>query len=397
MNYFTTSLMKNLFTNENNLPAFEQTITELFRSELEKALNEILAYELTSFLDYEPYARSDSQNSRNGSYQRKFDTKYGRLTLKIPRDRLGEFFTSLLPKYRRRDCFTDQTIFDLFEQGLTNSEIASIIEHLCGNRYSKQTISNITDKALECVDAFKKRTLNQDYAVVFLDGTSMALRRDTVSKEMIHIALGITPEGTKEILGYVIAPTESAENWSELLKDLQQRGVKRVSLFCTDGLCGMEKAIESTFPHAKIQRCLVHVQRNLNAKVRVKDRKEVASDFKEVYRAKSKKEAQDKLSDFINKWGHKYPSVKKTLIENNHLFTYYDYPECVRATIYTTNLIEGNNKQLKRDYKKKEQFPTEKSGEKYLVTRFNIFNEKNMNRVHRGFGQTVITDWFKEE
>ena len=143
MNYFTTSLMKNLFSNDNNLPAFEQAVTELFRSELEKSLNEILAYELTAFLDYEPYARTNNENSRNGSYQRKFDPKYGTITLNIPRDRMGEFFTSLLPKYRRRDLFTETTILDLFEEGMSHSEICSMIQKLCGARYSKQTISNI--------------------------------------------------------------------------------------------------------------------------------------------------------------------------------------------------------------------------------------------------------------
>lgn len=119
MNYFTTSLMKSLFTNDNNLLAFEQAVSELFRSELEKSLNEILAYELTAFLDYE--------NSRNGFYERRLDTKYGPLTLRIPRDRLGEFFTSLIPKYRRRDFSTEATIFDLFEEGMSNSEICTII------------------------------------------------------------------------------------------------------------------------------------------------------------------------------------------------------------------------------------------------------------------------------
>ena len=203
MNYFTTELMKNLFANENNLPAFEQTVTELFRSQLEKSLNEILAYELTAFLDYERYERSDNLNSRNGSYQRKLDTKYGQITLNFPRDRLGEFYTSLISRYRRRDFSTEETILDLYEEGMTNTEIANIIQKLCGTRYSKQTISNITDKALESIESFKNRPLNKEYAVVFLDGTSMALRRDTVAKEMVHIGLGITVEGTKEILGYL--------------------------------------------------------------------------------------------------------------------------------------------------------------------------------------------------
>lgn len=396
MNYFTTELMKNLFANENNLPAFEQTVTELFRSQLEKSLNEILAYELTAFLDYERYERSDNLNSRNGSYQRKLDTKYGQITLNIPRDRLGEFYTSLIPRYRRRDFSTEETILDLYEEGMTNTEIANIIQKLCGTRYSKQTISNITDKALESIESFKNRPLNKEYAVVFLDGTSMALRRDTVAKEMVHIGLGITLEGTKEILGYLNAPTESAEAWSQLLYSFKDRGLERVSLFCMDGLSGMENVIEDIFPQSNIQRCLVHIQRNISNKARVADRKQIATDFKQVYKSRDKKTAQKELDSFIGKWGKKYPSISKSLISNQHLFTFYDYPESVRSTIYTTNLIEGNNKQLKRNFKKKEQFPNEQSQEKYLVCEFNKYNEKHMNHVHRGFGQTVRSDWFKD-
>ncbi len=169
-----------------------------------------MAYELTAFLDYEKYARSDNANCRNGSYSRKIDTKFGSITVKIPRDRLGEFYTSFLPKYKRRDESTEATILSLFEKGLTNSEIAAMIQELCGVKYSRQTISNITDHVIESIDAFKNRTLNDEYAVIYLDGTAMAMRRDTVSKEMVHIALGVRTDGTKEILGYLIAPTESA-------------------------------------------------------------------------------------------------------------------------------------------------------------------------------------------
>ena len=175
MNSFTTSLMKSFFTNDNNLPAFEQAVSELFRSELEKSLNEILACELTAFLDYEPYQRTDNQNSRNGFYERKLDTKYGPLTIRIPRDRLGESFSSLIPKYRRRDFSTELTILNLFEEGMGNSEISTIIQKLCGHHYSKQTSSNITDKTLECIDSFKNRTNNNEYTVIYLDGKSMVL------------------------------------------------------------------------------------------------------------------------------------------------------------------------------------------------------------------------------
>lgn len=394
MNYFTTSLMKNLIANDNNLPLFEEAVAELFRSELEKSINEILEHELTLFLDYERYDRSNNEDYRNGSYIRTFNTKYGVLNIKMPRDRLGLFYSSLLPKYRRHDHSTDQTIIDLFDKGLSNQDISSIVNHLCGASYSKQTVSNITDKCIENIDKFKSRQLSKEYAVVYTDATCMALRRDTVAKEAVHIAVGITVEGTKEILGYSIAPNESAEIWKELLEDFKSRGLESVSLFCTDGLADMEEVIEQTFPAAKIQRCLVHISRNIAAKVRVTDRKEILDDFKEVYNASKLEEALSNLETFTSKWKRKYPRVIDILDKNTHLLTYFDYPKEVRHSIYSTNLIEGFNKQLKKKFKLKEQFPTETSMEKYLVSQFNQYNEKFMNRIHKGFGLVGRDQWF---
>lgn len=394
VNYFTTSLIKNLFTNDNNLPIFEEAVAELFRSELEKSINEILEHELTTFLDYERYDRSDNEDYRNGSYTRKYNTKYGVLNITMPRDRLGQFYSSLLPKYQRHDHSTDKTIIDLFDRGLSNHDISNIVNQLCGARYSKQTISNITDKCIENIDSFKSRQLSSEYAVVYTDATCMSLRRDTVAKEAVHIAIGITVEGTKEILGYSIAPNESSEIWKELLNDFKSRGLERVSLFCTDGLAGMEEVIEQTFPTAKIQRCLVHVSRNIASKVRVTDRKEILDDFKDVYNASTLSDAKKKLEFFTSKRERKYPKVIEILDKNQHLFTYFDYPKEVRHSIYTTNLIEGFNKQIKKKYKLKEQFPTETSMEKYLVSQFNQYNEKFMNRIHRGFGMVNREQWF---
>lgn len=150
------------------------------------------------------------------------------------------------------------------------------------------------------------------------------------------------------------------------------------------------------FPEARIQRCLVHVSRNICAKVRVKDRKEVLDDFKEVYNAKDKQTAIESLETFKQTWSRKYPKVIETLDNNRNLLTFFDYPKEIRHSIYTTNLIEALNKQIKRKFKMKEQFPTEQSMEKYLVAQFNQYNDKFMNRIHRGFGQTTRDQWFKD-
>ena len=396
MNYFTTSLMKNLLTNENNLPAFEDAVSELFRSELEKAVNEILEHELTVFLDYERYQRSENHDYRNGSYLRKFNTKYGVLNINLPRNRLGEFYSILLPKYQWHDHSTNKTIIDLFNAGLSNNDISRIVESLCGATYLKQTVSNITDKCIETVEAFKKRPLSKEYAVVYIDATCMSLRRDTVAREAIHIAIGITVEGSKEIPGYEIAPNESAEVWKSLLNSFKQRGLERISLICTDGLNSMENAINETFPQANIQRCVVHISRNISAKVRVKDRREIIQDFKNVYRSKNKELALEEQNTFKDKRQRRYPQIITMPESNQHLFTFFGYPQEVRSSIYTTNLIEGVYKQIKCKFKLKEQFPTEQSMEKYLVSQFNQYNDKFMNRIHNGFGLTTRDQWFKD-
>lgn len=283
----------------------------------------------------------------------------------MPRDRLGEFFCTLLTRYQRHDHSIDKTIIDLFSTGLSNADISKIVQSLCGAAYSKQTVSNITDKCIETIEAFKNRPLSKEYAVVYTDATCMSLRRDTVAKEAVHIAIGITVDGSKEILGYEIAPNESAEVWKSLLNSFKQRGLERISLICSDGLNGMENAINETYPQTNIQRCLVHVSRNISAKVRVKDRREILQDFKEVYRAKTKELALEELEVFKDKWKKRYPQVITMLEGNPYMFIFFDYPQEVRRSIYTTNLIEGVNKQIKRKFKLKEQFPTEQSMEKY--------------------------------
>lgn len=395
MNNFTTYLLQNLLSNKDSAPALDEILQEAFRLELETAVNEVLKIELDEFLNYQLYQRSDNTDSRNGFSKKDFNTRYGTIHLNIPRDRFGAFHNSLIPKYARNSESIENTIVELYKLGITGSDITKIVNDIYGKQYSKSTVSRISSSISANVEAFKKRPLQEEYAVVYLDGTMMSLKRDTVAKECVYIALGITPEGNKEILAYSIAPTESVTNWKEILKDLQDRGVKRVSLFCTDGLHGMKDAIEETYNGSKIQRCLLHVQRNINSKVRVKDRTEISEDFKKVYTSDSKANAKEALDEFCKKWNKKYPKVTESLNENENLLTFYDYPISVRASLYTTNMIESYNKQLKRKFKLKEQFPNEDSMERYLVCQFEEYNSKFMNRVHKGFSQTSRTDWFE--
>jgi putative transposase len=389
MNDFTTKLINCLLTNQN----LNNSIQELFRSELEKAVNDLLRVEMSGFLKYEKYDRKgfNTGNSRNGSYERKFQTTHGELNLVIPRDRNSEFESPIVPKYERRETQVEEIIVKLFQTGLTNSEIATVAESLYSKKYSSQTISNITEQIIANVDSFHNKRLEPEYAVIYLDATYLPLRRDTVSKEAIHIALGIRMDGTKEILGYSVAPTESSEAWGELLTNFKERGLERTLLFVTDGLSGIEDTILKTYPKADIQRCLVHVSRNIAHKVRVKDRQAVLNDFKQVYQSDSFQMAKEKLESFKSNWQKLYPKMIELIAKNQYLLTFYHYPEEIRASIYSTNIIEGLNKHIKRKTKVRIQFPTMDSLEKHLVSLFDEYNLKFGSRVHKGFGLVLST------
>lgn len=384
MTKFTIEIMQTLL-NKGDLD-------ELFQDHLERAINSLLQAELTAFLDYEKYDRNgfNSGNSRNGNYSRTFKTEYGELNLTIPRDRNGEFSQQTLPAYKRTNDSLETTIIQLFQKGITMAEISKLIEKMYGHHYTPQTISNMSKLVAEDVLAFKERTLEANYSVIFMDATHIPVKRQTVSKEAVYITIGIRLDGTKEVLGFTIAPTESAYIWKEVLQDLRKRGLEEVLLVVTDGLSGIEESIHSVYPNAQFQQCCVHVSRNIAHKVRVRDRKEICEDFKLVYQANSKEEALDHIDFMIRKWKKQYPRVVNLLL-NPALLTFYNFPHAIRRTIYSTNLIEGFNKQLKRYTRRKEQFPNEESLERFLVSQFNQYNQKFLGRIHKGFKEIQDT------
>ena len=384
MTNFTTEIMETLI-NKGDLD-------NLFCRHLELAINTLLQAELTAFLDYEKYDRTgfNSGNSRNGNYSRSFKTEYGELNLAIPRDRNGEFSQQTLPAYKRSNDSLETTIIQLFQKGITMSEISELIEKMYGHYYTPQTISNITQIVSEDVVAFKERSLESQYSIIFMDATHIPLKRQTVSKEAVYIVIGIRLDGTKEVLGFSIAPTESSYVWKEILQDLKDRGLEEVLLVVTDGLSGIDDSIHSIYPNAQFQQCCVHISRNIAHKVRVSDRQEVCNDFKLVYQAASKEEAMNQISFMIDKWKKQYPRVVKLLM-NPAILTFYNFPPSIRRTIYSTNLIEGFNKQLKKYTKRKEQFPNEESLERFLVSQFNNYNQKFLCRIHKGFKEIQDT------
>lgn len=381
MDDFTAKIVKTLSEGK--------TLTEVFRHHVEQAVNRLLQIELTEHLDYEPYDRQGfhSGNSRNGFYPRTLKTEYGELHLKIPRDRNGEFKAQTVAPYKRQNDTLESTIIHLYSRGLTTREITQMIETMYGHHYSPTSISNITAAVMEDLDAFHKRSLASRYAVIYLDATFLPVRRDTVSKEALYFALGITPEGVKEVLTYRLFPTESAHNWRLIIEELKERGVEQSLLFVTDGLSGLREAILEVYPSARHQTCWVHLARNVSHAVRVKDRQDVLEDLKSLYRAHTLEEANANREAFMAKWSKRYPKVTQKLEDTTSLWSYLAFPKAIQASLYTTNIVENFNKHLKRYVKRKEQFPNEEALARFILNQVDQYNHRFALRVHRGFGK----------
>lgn len=379
MSNVSTKLLEALLKNES--------VDEIFRQELETTLNHLFTIELDAFLNYEKYdtAGYNTGNSRNGYYSRTLHTEYGDLLLQIPRDRIGAFHQQTLRPYQRNTDTLEGTVIQLYKRGITTREIADLIEKMYGQYYTPQTISNITKAVEEQVAAFHQRSINNQYSVIYCDATYLNVRRDSVAKEALHIIVGITLDGTKEVLDYALYPTESSSNYKDMLLSLKERGLSEVLLFVTDGLKGIRDACLEVFPSAKHQSCWTHLCRNVVKHVRSKDKANVMDDLKKVYRASDSASATDNLYDFMEKYHKIYPKAVDVLNNLESLFTFYSFPANIQSSIYTTNLIENFNKNLKRGTKRKEQFPNEDSLERYVCTFCNDYNQKFNNRVHRGF------------
>ena len=385
MNNFTKEIFNALSSNQPT------AIKDVFRHQLETTVNQLLQNELTAVLGYESHERISRaegtiNNYRNGSYQRIIDTEWGPIKLKIPRDRLNQFQNALLPKYNRRTDSLESMIIKMYSHGVTTREIANLIEQMYGSSYSPTTVSNITKQTAQLVHDFHHQEFkHSQYVCVFLDATYIPLKRNTVEREAVNVAIGIRSDGGKEVLDYSIAPSENSETWSDLLQGLHRRGIKQVQLFVADGMVALQSAIERSYPQAKFQRCWTHLVRNVMVYVRKSERRSVIQDLTSVHQQPNLSSAQKALQKFITKWSTKYHRRLIPLLSDNTLFTYYQFPPAIRKTIYTTNLIESFNKRLKKMIRKKEQFPNEEALDRFLVTQVMSYNDKFENRTHRGF------------
>lgn len=329
---------------------------------LEGALDEELDEEL-GYSRYD-YRNKDTDNSRNGHSQKTLHTSYGDMELDIPRDRKGEFEPQIIKKYQNtitQDM--EEKIISMYAKGMTTADIESHMRELYDIDISDSTISRITDKILPIVKEWQERPLEEVYAVVFLDAVHFHVRHEgRIVKRAVYVAIGIDMNGKKDVLGMYVGQNESATFWLSILNGLKNRGVEDILIACVDGLSGFPQAIEAVYPQTEIQQCIIHQIRNTTKFVSYKEIKLLMADLKRVYAAPTEETALSELDSFEEKWGGKYPKIAKSWKDNwANLSTYFKYPEAVRRLIYTTNAIEGFNRQLRKVTKSKTVFPSDDS------------------------------------
>ena len=365
----TKALMKEL-----NIKDMDD-IQDLFKSFVAAALEGGLEAELDEELGYSKYdyRNKETNNSRNGYSKKTMKTSFGDMDIDIPRDRNGDFEPKLIQKHQTTlSGDIEEKIISMYAKGMTENDIAAHIEEIYGLDVSDSTISRVTDKILPIAKEWQSRPLEEVYAVVFMDAIHYHVRSEgRIVKRAVYIALGIDMNGKKDVLGMYVGENESAKFWLSIMNGLKNRGVEDILIACVDGLNGFPQAIEAVYPKTEIQQCIIHQIRNSTKFVSYKDIKKLMADLKLVYAAPTEETALNELELFKDKWDSKYPKIYKSWNDNwATLSTYFKYPEAVRRLIYTTNAIEGFNRQLRKVTKSKTVFPSDDSLLKmlYLAT-----------------------------
>ena len=338
---------------------------------LEGALDEELNEEL-GYSKYD-YRNKETDNSRNGHSKKTMRTSYGDMDIAIPRDRKGEYEPQLIPKYQNtvtQDI--EEKIISMYAKGMTTGDIEAHLKELYDLDISDSTISRITDKIMPLVKEWQERPLQEIYAVVYMDAIHYHVRSEgRIVKRAVYIALGIDMDGKKDVIGMYVGENEGAKFWLSIINGLKNRGVQDILIACVDGLNGFPQAIEAVYPKTEIQQCIIHQIRNTTNYVSYKDLKKLMADLKMVYAAPDEAAALEELESFGEKWNSKYPKIYKSWSEHwATLSTYFKYPNEVRKLIYTTNAIEGFNRQLRKVTKSRTVFPSDDSLLKmlYLAT-----------------------------
>jgi len=333
-----------------------------------RVIETALGAELTEHLGHPPGGVTQGPNVRNGAGRKTVKTELGAVEVRTPRDRNGSFEPKLVAKRQTRLAGLDDRILALYAGGMSVRDIEEHLEGLYGVEIKRDTISRVTDAVLEDVAAWRTRPLDAVYAIAYFDCLMVKVREDrSVRTRACYLAIGVTVDGDREVLGIWWQDTEGSKFWLAVLNDLAHRGVADILVCCVDGLTGFPEAIEAVFPQAWVQTCIVHQIRSSMRFVTYQDRKKVAADLKPVYRAVNADAAADALAAFDEKWGQKYPMIAASWRTRwEHIVPFLALPAELRRAVYTTNSIENLNRQIRKSIKTRGHFPDEQAATKLI-------------------------------
>lgn len=352
----------------------------LLKQLTKRLIERAMQVELTDHLGY---AKNDSSgkntgNSRNGTSRKKVKGDFGEIDIAVPRDRQSTFAPVIVPKGETRFKGFDDKIISMYARGMTTRDIQTHLEEVYGVEISPSLVSRVTDAVTEEVRLWQNRPLDELYPIVYLDAVRIKVKHNgQVITKAVYLAIAVTLEGVKEVLGMWAAETEGAKFWLSILTELRNRGVKDILIACVDGLKGFPEAIEAAFPSTQVQLCIVHLVRHSLNFVSWKQRKEMADDLKEVYGASTVDQAEAQLAAFAAKWDETHPKVSQSWRNNwQRIIPYFAYPPPIRRVIYTTNAIESLNMSLRKVTKNRGSFPNDEAMFKLLYLALTNISKK---------------------
>jgi len=341
-------------------------LKQLTKAILERALDS----ELTEHLGYEKNALEgrNSGNSRNGKTCKTLKTDHGDMEIIVPRDRTSGFEPQIVKKGQRRFTGFDDKILSMYSRGMTVRDIQGHLLDIYNVDVSAELISTVTANIMTMVKEWQNRPLESLYPIVYFDAIRLKIRDEgRVLNKAAYLAIGVGMDGIKDVLGIWLEKNEGAKFWLAVFTELKNRGMNDVLIACVDGLKGLPEAIESVFPQAEVQLCIVHMVRNSLKFVSYKDRKKIAADLKGIYRAATVEQAEAALETFSETWDKRYPMISKSWLKNwDRIIPFFDYSEDIRKVIYTTNSIESLNNSLRKVTKNRNSFPNDDSAIKLL-------------------------------
>ena len=372
---------------------------------IKDVLENILEVEMGEHLGRDKYdcqtdIDQDDRNYRNGYSKKTLRSSFGDVDLDVPRDRKAEFEPQIIKKYETVCNELDKKIISLYAKGMSTRDIQAEVEDLYGITLSPSMISKITDKVIATATEWQNRMLDEIYPIVYLDAMYFKVRSNgKIVNKAVYICLGYTLEGYKDILGIWVDEAEGAKFWLSICNDLKNRGVKKILIACMDGLKGLPQAIKTVFPTVDIQTCIVHQIRNSIKYIASKDKKAFMKDLKEVYKAPTEDLALAQLDNLKEKWGSNYGMVIDSWYNNwNNLDTFFKFSPQIRKLIYTTNVLEGFNRQVRKFTKVRTIFPTDESLNKCVYLATMEIMEKWTQPIHN-WGTTLaeLSLYFEEQ